>query len=985
MPIKYDINYQNVKDLLTKLNIQYSENDVHTLKDYAKKGGIGLEDLEYILKRYSFKKLIDRANIFNDSNIISYSDFENILRFHHFNNPYKYGEEIRELYNFFSKHNFTKADVEAVINGAKKHSILKHDNYDKFRDVKAIIEQISSENDILLLKKLNAIDKKFKEYFRNNNLKYPALENVIQDTMKTALRVTKEENADIFSYSDEVVDIMWNLACIYNSINSHIASVNSPINFTRNGIEKSFIRTVDGIMVEKINKMADINFTRLKKVYDGNKSRAEVFDDFLEALIDNSLENGEKFSEEEIRKLMLQTPSLVFSASRKKLDAARAALNMYINEVLKMIETKPTLKEFSKKLESVTTKKILLRAGTILNASPEIINSSISLLLGKSVDEITPDVRTLDTENSVYDKKAYILKTRFPELKIEDMSLQDHLNILNNHNTLFYTLNTSSMYNATNLILSYTCQGLGLDSKDIYTNQDMLESLGFNTQSLFTGNNISDVFGSRFIAQDNTSKENYIKNISLISKLVPINDLQEIIKHKFNFFIQDTKTLTEEVKNLINSSKSDQDLCKKLTNLVNKNGKDKNPVQGKKQNGDINLTELVTTLDIIKNTDLDTPQKLIVTKIQKNARNSNSSREFRNFDSIIELPEDLADEDEIVEEDDGSVITELDPDANINEMSQQIFAEIKSIFNLASDENYKQIKQWLVSDAENSETAIYQIFNNDNTANTQAASRKIKLLKSYIDNLTQADSSNETIKHNLEYITSMSDLIIQRLDIISNGCYETIKYAIELTKSGVKEKTADEGYDSKKLVKAISQLKKVQKTLNSEDAELIKLLLEKYEKSQKNAKIEHEKHIENRQISKSTLQDSIYMYQEYSTYLESLNELKECMAYIISKAKKYLANDAVTKEEPITQLSKEEVEQIIKQLESEIKTFKNNLARMTAEVKAKFDGQAEGARRTPAYKKSWDKVNKKAQELEEMEKELANYIELLKQLKSFEN
>lgn len=558
----------------------FSDESLDRLHEFAVETAMNVDDFEKFIANNSTRTIVLIVeNFFDESkkdSKFSFRAFNNVMRIHKYD--YFDEESRRLLYRFFFDKDISLARMKDIFNGAKKYAIASSDKYVDFANVKDLITNCNTEEDLRLYAKFNAIDQKLKQYYRETGTQYSKLDDVLKAIWKKARLVSSNTNDTIRKYSDNMIEIMWGLACIYNSLNERIMS--KPV-VVRKSVDgeidvRQFLRTIDAIMLTRILECKDATINQIVNTLPKGQKQYELFDDFLYELMDG--EDGinsenELFDSDDLVNLITHTPSLVATANRRKLEGARRALNMYIDRVMDMSD-KPVLKDFS-------TKDIFLHAGTILNLKENVIRTNIDLLLGKSMGELSYDITDTNTD-SIRAIKKRLLKYIFPNLRIQGMDLNKHMYALKTRNTIMSNLNTNSLYDAAQALVDTLCAGYNVPvnyNDNINTKNNKLKRIGINVDELFTGDNIFDLFPSKFIStravkfdsngNPTGEQKEFIDNIRLLSRLISSDTMQEIIRHNFTFLTNNNETIRKNVVRIFMSAKSQKELLAKFETFIN--------------------------------------------------------------------------------------------------------------------------------------------------------------------------------------------------------------------------------------------------------------------------------------------------------------------------------------------------------------------------------------------------------------------------------
>ena len=846
------------------------------------------------------------------SDVINYVQFINILRIHGFDKSYD-EEGKHKLFNFFVGKKFTDKDVKAIINGAKKKEILSSDVFVKFQDVKRIIEGIESEYDFNTLKHINDFDQRFKQYYLENRLDYTHLDDVIKDSWKTAVAVSEDVNKSLNNFTSDSIKTMWALACIYHSLSKYLD--NMPILMNS---QRSFLRVADAIMMTKINNLNANTLKRLNYNYPNiNKYQYELFDEFLEALITKTddISSDEVFSKSDIQDLMMHTSTLVAYASKQKLVEARRALNMYIDSVLDMSKEKPTLRNFS-------TKNIFLKAGSVMTVSPEKIHNTVNLLLGKNMSEISSSiVSNSDMDASKMNSaevKIHLLKRLFPNMKINGMSLNKHMYILKSRSTMFINMSTGNLYNATMSIIDclYKAYDDGkTQDKNWLSKRQKLENLGFDLEKLFHGDNIFDIFPSKFSnAKDNDSEKetNLIDNIKLMSKILSTKDVQKIINHNFNFLTQDVQAMKSATSEIFARAKDYEGLVQAVNEFVNQIIKSKGGSSSSvpkaikssrvKLNKDkIKIDDLLIDVDALKELGISIDSKLLSeTKMPKTINKQFTVKKDKKvpthfdvdgeeIDKLIkfvkEHPE--VDDDSSLYEETESDKTSIKDENGSYYLLSEVTSEINAINNFVGEFNDAS---WLDTNVDIRDTILYEIYLNTNRDFCVNLYTRFNNFNKQINELINVGETNSDIRLVLDKMQDNIDTAVARLDGIIESLEKNMKYDKELVaelpakKEKSKPKSIPTEYDEfveanyKMLAKLIEEKEKV----SGDEKKFIEKIIDKY--SALNVDIKPLKVKSYKEAGKKKREDRKMLHEvleEYQKYVEmnlNIGKLREILA-----------------------------------------------------------------------------------------------------------
>ncbi len=559
-----------INSLLKELQLDLTRAEKELLSAYAEKRGLNADELKNdILKIGIDKMLLDRAPRFMASSVLSFEQFTIVVKRNGFLQSLTHAE-LREMYEIFMslhKEGVRNMDVQtvgAIFKGAKKYMIVNTDRYVDFSSVKELIKAHQTETDLKLYDSFYKIDKKFKEInFLDQKL---PVDKLIRSCYKKAQQVCSELNIEEDLLVDDIINIVWSLACIYNSLALYTSDSSKSDRrltiFAEKLLEERILTKSTIFFKDLVNNYPDVDFEKTQMYY---------FDEFLKALMTDT--SNEKFDEQDIYELINHTPYLVFAASKEKLEGARAAINMYIERVIT---------EFPK-MKRKTSKDIFKKAGSILDNSPIANENAVRLLLGETIGDIMKanfkKDKYLSVKNSL--KQEY-MKFAFADIKISGMDFNKHSFALNTRNSIFKQLSVDNMYDCISNVLTLTCEALNIDEKYMAQRNMELSKLGFRVNEMFTGDNIFDIFdvGSKFITQTNEKREdfeNYKKNIRILSGLISVPNIFKIVQHNFKFLTTDN---TNEFAKIIKASKTQEELLSNLTKLINSKVKSSTTKEG---------------------------------------------------------------------------------------------------------------------------------------------------------------------------------------------------------------------------------------------------------------------------------------------------------------------------------------------------------------------------------------------------------------------
>lgn len=659
------MDISELNSLLKNLGLRLTNENKNLLLSYSEKRGLDVKELQNDISKIGIDKLLSvRAPRFLNSSALSFHEFLFVLKRNGFSLTLDHAE-IRELYEIFMSmhkenvHNMDRATVSVIFKGAKKYMIANTDKFVDFSKVKDLIKAHQTETDLKLYKAFYKIDQKFKE----TNLygeKLP-VDTLIKQCFKKAQQVCAELNVEEDRLTDDVVNIIWSLACIYDSLVNYTSSISQSTGarlsaYAERLLQERILAKSTLFYKDLLNNYPDIEFEKTQMFY---------FEQFLEALTSDPAANkDELFNQQDVYDLINHTPYLVFAANKEKLEGARFALNLYMESVLK---------EFPK-IKRKTTKDIFKKAGSILDNSPIANENAVRLLLGEDVGSILKynygKDHYLSRKNTL--KQDY-MKMSFGSLRISGMDLNKHSYVLNTRNSIFTQLSVDNMYDCISNVLTLTCDAIGIDEQYLSTKKLALDRLGFSVAQMFTGDNIFDIFdvSSKFISQTNEKREdleNYKQNVKVLSGLIALPDIFKVVQHNFKFLTQNNMA---EYSKLIAESKTAEDLHANLIKLINSKAKKSTRNAGavaqegkytKLQTAKIEIEQLSIDAEILGALGFACQFELPKEKAKKPATRQKKDSGTADLESLIQLENDInnTDDDSLPYEVEDDLIDEED-------------------------------------------------------------------------------------------------------------------------------------------------------------------------------------------------------------------------------------------------------------------------------------------------------------------------------------
>ncbi len=998
-----DITLNELNFLLNNMEFKLNNSEKELLLNYCQKRGLEIDELrEDILKTSMEKLLTVRAPRFLASSTLSFHEFLLILKRNGFSLTLDHAE-IREMYEIFmamhkeNVHNMDRATVGMIFKGAKKYMIANSDRFVDFSKVKDLIKTHQSETDLKLYKAFYKIDQKFKETnFSGEKL---PVDTLIKNCYKKAQQVCAELNVEEDSLIDDVVNIIWSLACIYNSLVNYTSDL-SRASSTRLSIY------AEKLLQERILAKSTIFYKGLLNNYpdiEFEKTQMYYFDEFLNMLMNDSFANkDELFNEQDVYDLINHTPYLVFVANKEKLEGARAALNLYMEAVLK---------EFPK-TKRKTTKDIFKKAGSILDNSPIANENAVRLLLGENVGSIL---------ESNYGKDHYLsrknllkqdyMKMSFENLHISGMDFNKHSFVLNTRNSIFTTLTIDNMYDCISNVLTLTCDALEIDEEYLATKKLALDRLGFNVGEMFTGDNIFDIFdtSSKFISHTNETRqelENYKQNIKILSGLISMPNIFKIVQHNFKFLTQNN---TDEFSKIILGSKTQEELQANLTKLINSKVKTSGKNAGviyesegkhtKLQKAKIEIDKLSINIELLQKLGLecqfDIPKEMAKkSAVQKPKKNANKNdlvdglnkleNDINNIndDTLpLELEDKLPEEESIIETE---VNSPYDDWAKLQfEMSaiSEYFSKIKSL-DTSKQGWYKTGKKvnthledsaWLENYPVYKDTIIYDLLERGTAQflSTFTLPENKTTIRQVNKNLNELFAKILAVKNEITINKNVVDDTIEYLNSIietKQADKRTLMDEVLLSRTTEPGPMAEPKYidillgRTKEVVKSVKKAK-IPGLIKSAIAQMEELKTAKA--NTKNEMSEYNVHIESRHSATASIEE----YQRLCKLIEALETIRDSF----EKFKQNL--NKVDEIEETRSPEDEAMKQRIQEIEQKIESLNISLSKSEQQAERLKNGEKSGSK--DLLSKVLGQIETKKKKLNQLYKELQSINEQL--------
>lgn len=424
------------------------------------------------------------------------------------------------------------------------------------------IKNHSAKADRILFERLAEIDAKFKEVYKaRKQYKIPRLDVTIRSLYEAVKRHGQMKNEQLDLMLDSEIEKLYNLASVYSVLAKHFNEDPSTGN-----------RAADYVMGKRLSSLIE---DREEIIIDKNmEGRVDQVLTVLESAKDN-LPESEKFTAQELQQLFKKVTSLVYTTDAAKTQGARLVLRAYLDE-LKLRAEDPKAKTF---LNETTAKKIILKAGTLLAQNTEGLEEATMFMLGKTASEIK--AKRGKKQGSRDTRREEFVKV-FPGFKIDGFTIEKQLYLIKNNPSSLMSINLLNIVQANSDIVSLLAEAFGLTNAKTESERVIaLREMGIDPEKLIHADNVVDLLQRRRASARFEGKKDVIANIKFLTKFIPPQDIQKIVKHNYAFLYQKPEWIKEKLAEIYKKHGSNyKELKKEFENLVNsfykfadKNGK----------------------------------------------------------------------------------------------------------------------------------------------------------------------------------------------------------------------------------------------------------------------------------------------------------------------------------------------------------------------------------------------------------------------------
>lgn len=439
----------------------------------------------------------------------------------------------KELYEIFVERGYDFKTANAILNGARRMAILSNESQEIVMvDILDLFKNHCSKLDEIKYQKIDAVVRRFKEYYTKRKIKTPKIEKMIQEIYVAIKSRADSVNKDLAEFTEQDINRMFIVASIYNSINNYINAENGES------------RAADSIVGEKLTQ-AIVNNQNLAI----NEMLKENAEELMESLTSSSafLPEDEIFSGEELKRLLKHTTSIIYTTDAAKATQARLILKNYIETLKLEIEHGTPEESF---LNALTAKRLVIKSGSLLTA-PESLKTGIDLVSGKTISEsITPSGKGKKTQEQLVEL--------FPGLKIEGFTAKKQAYLLSRSPSLLNELGGATALKSITSIVDGIAIGLyGMSPEtSIEERIQKIKQNGFNVDGLLHADNLNELFNGDAL-KTATAKKRFGENLTILSKILSPSNIQKIIQHNINFLCQDPQVLKSNLDEIVKAANGD--------------------------------------------------------------------------------------------------------------------------------------------------------------------------------------------------------------------------------------------------------------------------------------------------------------------------------------------------------------------------------------------------------------------------------------------
>lgn len=459
----------------------------------------------------------------------------------------------------------TVEDLPALVRGIRKYKMLttKRDLVSFLK----VLQDYFSKEEILMYVKLGKMDKELKEtiYKKLGGRDHIHFSNIAIDKMYEAIKAYLEQNSQGLEVA--ITDVMSNLEAW---VKIYVALIETL------GLNPASDKEYGSIAEQIVRN----RFMNLKEIIDDADAKfGEEVSGYVKSLTQAVEVDGQPhtFSEREIAKMLSSAPGNIRSTNADQAEKVRKLMSSYVGSVKKKFELELenglTDKQYEDRVSNVlnaaSKEFYILRAPSILSFADESISSSIDFLMGKSLEETAAYEEDYKIPSS--DVKVAIYKN----LKLQtNLTAEQHASFLATNTTIYTRLTPVQIAGATYDLQKLLIKAFGIaenpDTIPALVQIEELRKLGFDINTIYTFENLIPILNSGGVTfRSGKYKEEVLKNIQFLTKIVGPQGIHSIVKYNFRILYSDNLKLQAKIAEIIKSAKTRKQAKELFVKFIN--------------------------------------------------------------------------------------------------------------------------------------------------------------------------------------------------------------------------------------------------------------------------------------------------------------------------------------------------------------------------------------------------------------------------------